>query len=870
MSAILTIAPTSKTQYSAAHVGQGNDQYADLLDAHGLKYTVSGIYLQVGPVRPAGWVLDLSILVTQVWEVLEKILPILKKEHVSFCVPVDANVAVHLMSAEFGYHQLGKIVMIFPGDEASAQRLAVSLVTATRTINGPAIPTDSYLGGAVYTRYGINNTIPFSMPAGLKWPFGLVAPPQKFKEPKWYNRKYRMMDRIKADVKGDVIKAINLKYWYKFQFSWCLVKQGKKYMSFDQQGRTIKDRLLHQQQLQTDLQGIVPVPKVIDAFEQNGDTYLVMDYIEGSLLHDYQVSQFDSAIWWSLHPEKKKGLLHYLEQILQIVDALHNRGIIHRDITPANFIVDQQGKLWLIDMELSYGKMYFNEAPPFSYGTDGFMSPEQNRVSTPTEKEDIFALGGLIITFVVGLSPARLFVRDEGLFTEHLSFFTKDGELARLIASCMRDNPLERPTLHQINQVISRFKRQCLSWAWDDQVTISPGEIRKAIQSCLASFVEGKLAGPDGIWYSRPDERQNQVANKTGERSVQMGFYSGISGTAYTIAKMEEAGFDISGINMVIKCNWDYLQQNYLEKLSSLSPGLYRGSTGLAVALATCIKRGMIIDNDQTRGLLIGLFQIRTDDLTIGNGLAGIGLGLLHCRSLVPQQVSGPVMQDLARYILARQEKDGSWIFTNDDHPGMKMKFPGFSHGVAGITYFLLSYYESTKDAAIGAAAAAALDWLEKQAVDNQGVLQWKIHERTSIIDQWVDVGVAGIVLAFLKAYEIFKDEKYKLVAENALNSFPAYMLVPNFSLMTGMAGLGIVYLQAHRILKHRIWQERADHIANCLLNCYNTYEENGSIVWLTVHSNLPTADLMTGNSGIIYFLTHYAHPELLTQSFPF
>ena len=87
---------------------------------------------------------------------------------------------------------------------------------------------------------------------------------------------------------------------------------------------------------------------------------------------------------------------------------LHTRqtAIIHNDISPSNVMIGHHGHVKLID----FGTSVFPSAPDLSppdetYGTVGFMAPEQLMGETPGPETDIFALGCIVHYALTGTTP---------------------------------------------------------------------------------------------------------------------------------------------------------------------------------------------------------------------------------------------------------------------------------------------------------------------------------------------------------------------------------------------------------------------------------------------------------------------------------
>ena len=87
-----------------------------------------------------------------------------------------------------------------------------------------------------------------------------------------------------------------------------------------------------------DIEGIVAIR---DFFEENGTAYIVMEYLSGMTLRQYE-KQYKGKI-----SEKQASVL--LEPVVKALSYLHSNGIVHCDISPDNLLFDREGSLRLID-----------------------------------------------------------------------------------------------------------------------------------------------------------------------------------------------------------------------------------------------------------------------------------------------------------------------------------------------------------------------------------------------------------------------------------------------------------------------------------------------------------------------------------------
>ncbi len=141
------------------------------------------------------------------------------------------------------------------------------------------------------------------------------------------------------------------------------------------------------------------IAQIYDVDQANGYPILVMEYVEGQSLDQYQRTH-------SLNWQEIAGLL---SRVARAVAAAHARGIVHRDIKPQNIVIRRDGEPKLIDFGLSQMNDAWNQQvqPPGISGTLGFMAPEQARgdLSEVGPAVDIFSLGAVLYFLLTGQPP---------------------------------------------------------------------------------------------------------------------------------------------------------------------------------------------------------------------------------------------------------------------------------------------------------------------------------------------------------------------------------------------------------------------------------------------------------------------------------
>ena len=858
--------------------------YSSLLDQYGVKYIENQYYWQVGSInKTQGWILHLSVIYTQLQELLKLIVPELIKDNISFKVVRDVSTAKNLVDGSLGYINLGKLISIYPENDLEAMELAKRLINLTFRFHGPAVPTDFHLGGVLYTRYGsfkpilyknekgdeikhIYNTkgklipdaysVPFSMPSALKWPFQSIASLSSQHSKKLLNKKYYPLLVLKPDAKGNVIKALHFENLLKIRP--CLIKQGHKYMAVDKLGRDIRDKLKWQLELYNRLSDSILLPRVFGYFEENGDGYLAMEFINGVSLQTWIQSIYKGHAWSELSAARKLAILNCILDVVRKIKRLHELGYIHRDITPENFLINTKGEIFLLDMELAWSMNEEKPDPPFRLGTFGFMSPEQSLSERPTVKQDIYSLGAFLLVFFTNLTPNKWKNQNTETLKGNLSSFLGCTLISHLISYCLQKDPSKRPEISNIESDLEQVKIEVQNTSILNKIqnmhgNLSPDTLKSVTQAGINGLANPNLLSPKDLWLSRIQKKDNHVGNEQAEMALYKGWHVGISGPLWLVAKATKAGFDISACKHCYSSSWSYLEKNYFSIRHEIIPGLFSGSAGIALALAEALNSGLILPDKDSMSKISYCFSQKTSRLNLSNGIAGQGIALLHCS---PWMEPSKVQELIASYIseiISTQNKAGFWQ-TYLENENKRNNPLDISTGVAGILLFLLAYLQHC-NRSVETLAQKALRWLIKKAFTKEGYYKPEISSQEKL----------GITLCLIRAYSIFENPKYKELAESNLQAFPLRPVISDFSLDSGLSGLGEVYLEAFVIFNNTKWMERATSIAELFVQTFNQSNQDAGY-WITNESDFVTADLFVGYSGILHFLIRYLSPNTFTH----
>ena len=186
------------------------------------------------------------------------------------------------------------------------------------------------------------------------------------------------------------------------------------------------------------------IVKVYDLFEENGTAYYVMDYVDGENL--------SARLKRTNVPLAESEVRNYLNQILDGLEAIHNEGMFHLDIKPANIMVDSHDVVKLIDFGASKQQSTVGGATMstgISY-TNGYAPSEQMAQSYDKfgPWTDFYALGATVYKLLTNQDPPSVSdLSEDETEDKHLALPMPNvsEEMKKLVVWMMQVNRLKRP-----------------------------------------------------------------------------------------------------------------------------------------------------------------------------------------------------------------------------------------------------------------------------------------------------------------------------------------------------------------------------------------------------------------------------------------
>jgi streptogramin lyase len=200
--------------------------------------------------------------------------------------------------------------------------------------------------------------------------------------------------------------------------------------------RSFRERFLRESQVAASIDhpGILPV---YAAGESDGELYLATRFVDGTDLR----SVLDGG---TLEPVRALALVG---QVADALDAAHRRGLVHRDVKPANVLVDRADHCYLADFGLTTQLEAAGASPGRLAGTLDYLSPEQIREEAVDGRSDQYALGCVLHESLSGAPPFRRATEAQTLWAhmqEDAPPLTRHPELEPVLARALAKDPADR------------------------------------------------------------------------------------------------------------------------------------------------------------------------------------------------------------------------------------------------------------------------------------------------------------------------------------------------------------------------------------------------------------------------------------------
>jgi eukaryotic-like serine/threonine-protein kinase len=275
------------------------------------------------------------------------------------------------------------------------------------------------------------------------------------------------------------------------------------------------------------------IARLIDGgIAPDGRPYMAMEYVDG----------LPVDAWCAAHAADLDTRLRLVRETCEAVGYAHARLVIHRDLKPSNILVDERGRVRLLDFGVArlLDETMTTGAPTQALVTPDYAAPEQLGNESSTVATDIYALGAVMYQLIAGRGPwagpgsslpsiVRRVMNDDPdlpskVATGPVPAARLAGDLDAIVMKAMRRNPDERyRSAAELGDDIARHLRLEPVLAREGSTRYMIGRFvrryRWAVGASMAAMA-ALLIGAGGIaWQARQTAIERDIALAEARRS---------------------------------------------------------------------------------------------------------------------------------------------------------------------------------------------------------------------------------------------------------------------------------------------------------------------------------------------------------------
>jgi tetratricopeptide (TPR) repeat protein len=163
------------------------------------------------------------------------------------------------------------------------------------------------------------------------------------------------------------------------------------------QDPAVRERFTREALAVARLSGNPNIVTIYDVGEWRERPFIVMEYLSGGSLEQKLRAE---------GPQPPRQALEWLEQAANALDIAHREGVIHRDVKPANLLLDRLGRVHVADFGIASAAGLDSLTQTGTVlGTASYLSPEQAQGERTTAASDLYSLGVVAFELLTGRRP---------------------------------------------------------------------------------------------------------------------------------------------------------------------------------------------------------------------------------------------------------------------------------------------------------------------------------------------------------------------------------------------------------------------------------------------------------------------------------
>ncbi|MGQ8873820.1 lanthionine synthetase LanC family protein [Paenibacillus sp. TSA_86.1] len=842
-----------------------------------------------------GWKIHLSVIPVEGAELLRRITPILTRYGVMWKVVNSGLKLIETSNGSTPLPQTGKCVTIYARSDEQFMQLLEEMYACTDDLKGPSIPTDrAYRGSScVFYRYGaFVDRFYYDLYSGAKV-YAIQNPEGRLEEdrrtpgrykPEWVDEPEDLV-RIQTgwkndnDATGDPSNASNNEFAIRqIRVKRVLKKSGKggvflvstsrneqavmkeavHLMRVDGAGRSAHDYLNNEYHVLDLMKDTGYTPRPIDLFSAERNRYLILEYFDSISLREY-VHRKHVAADYSPAEFYRIGA-----DILDIVQKFHIKDIVINDLTPNNIVVLADGSVRLIDLELAYVRDSKSQAKPLTGHTPGYVLRGREHSQRSEFSDDLYALGAVYYYMASSIDP-YLKYRQSHLSAGQAYLHNLNDRQLRGLGSLGIEIMSGR--YNDLFEIRERLIKMCAEEKADSTGRDQVSCMNEAEMTAVAVLHQSELMANrlyDSLDFNNPHRLYPE--NSMSKMFHPANFNFGWTGMVYGFHQLGQITQNKQYHQYARKVlEWILNHTPYVPDETPVS--LYFGYGAVPWALAQTADA--LGDESLLRVAESLAMEITRHDpvqTNISHGAAGLGLMLLEVHHLGGCAELLTRADELGKTILEQEKRteDGLSMWEVKDKSDKKSHHSfGFSHGIAGIGYFLLALAKLTGKDDYYSAVKRIVHTLERTGYEGKnGVRLWPAspEKPDALWVHWCN-GSAGIARFLLTAAEVLQDPVCFRLGQQAADAVAQSTIFASFGQCHGIAGNGDVLIMANRSFPGR-YEAKLKEYTHSL---YVLRSDGQADLWMWPLEDMESysPDYMTGYMGIYAFLLRRFYPAV-------
>lgn len=457
----------------------------------------------------------------------------------------------------------GKLITIYPRDEGELESVLNGLGKRVEGHEGPYILSDlRWEQGPLYVRYGAfadfrcldmdGRPVP-----AIRRPDGVAIPDRRrpgFSVPSWARLPEFLEPHLRARGGGEGSQPYRVDKALHFSNSGgvylatrlsdgevVVLKEARPHAGVDGNGEDAIVRQEREERALRRLDGIPGVPRLYDSFTLGGHGFLVQEYREGLPMYSWCAAYHPLVL--KAEPSKEEiadftaRLLKVLGRIEEIIDAIHERGIVVGDLHLNNVLIGPDDEVTVIDFEQAFEP---GEGWRPGLGAPGFMAPHRQDTGIDDHSLALIRLAAFIsFAPITSMAPGKIETYADIVERE----FPVPRGWTRSITAQLRpegvqgtDPARDLDSVAEIENALAAAIMESATLDREDR--LFPGDIEQFVSGGhgFAHGAAGVLWALDVSGHGRRSEfEQWLISAARRESRPAPGFYDGVAGIAYVL-----------------------------------------------------------------------------------------------------------------------------------------------------------------------------------------------------------------------------------------------------------------------------------------------------------------------------------------------